>query len=48
MIYEAEEFYLNNENLQKDVNEMLLNIEEEYLNEELNQKMVELKDFKGR
>ena len=48
LIYEAEEFYLNNENLQKDVNEMLLNIEEEYLNEELNQKMVELKDFKDR
>lgn len=48
LIYEAEEFYLNNKNLQKDVNEMLSNLEEEYLNEELNQKMVELKDFKDR
>lgn len=48
LIYEAEEFYLDNENLQKDVKEMLLNIEEEYLNEDLNEKMVELKDFKDR
>jgi DNA primase len=47
LIYEAEEFYLNNENLQKDVNEMLLNIEEEYLNEELNDKMIELKSLKN-
>ncbi|MSU44801.1 DNA primase, partial [Candidatus Nomurabacteria bacterium] len=34
LIYEAEEFYAKSENLQKDVNEMLLNLEEEYLNEE--------------
>lgn len=47
LIYEAEEFYLNSENLQKDVNEMLLNIEEEYLNEELNEKMKELQNFKS-
>ena len=46
LIYEAEEFYLNSGNLQKDVNEMLLNIEEEYLNEELNKKMIELKSLK--
>jgi DNA primase len=46
LIYEAEEFYSNSENLQKDVNEMLLNIEEEYLNEELIQKMIELQNFK--
>lgn len=48
LIYEAEEFYLNSENLQKDVKEMLLNIEEEYLNEELVKKMAELQDFKGK
>ena len=48
LIYEAETFYFNNENLQKDVNEMLLNIEEEYLNEELFQKMTELQNFKGK
>ncbi len=46
LIYEAEEFYLNSENLQKDVNEMLLNLEEEYLNEELNKKMIEFQDLK--
>lgn len=48
LIYEAEKFYLNSENLQKDVNEMLSNLEEEYLNEELSIKMIELKDFKDR
>ena len=46
LIYEAEAFYANSENLQKDVDEMLLNIEEEYLNEELVKKMVELKNLK--
>ena len=48
LIYEAEEFYSNSESLQKDIDEMLLNIEEEYLNEELNKKMVEFHDFKGK
>jgi len=48
LIYEAEEFYLDSGNLQKDVNEMLLNIEEEYLNEELNKEMIELKNFKNK
>ena len=48
LIYEAEEFYLNSENLQKDVDEMLSNIEEEYLNEELNKKMIELNNFKNK
>ena len=48
LIYEAEEFYSNSENLQKDVDEMLSNIEEEYLNEELNKKMVELNNFKNK
>lgn len=48
LIYEAEEFYSNNENLDKDVNEMLLNIEEEYLNEELAKEMVDLQNLKGK
>lgn len=45
LIYEAEEFYLNSENLQKDVREMLLSIEEEYLNEELVKIMIEFKSL---
>jgi len=48
LIYEVEEFYSNNENLEKDVNEMLLNIEEEYLNEELMKKMMELQNLNGK
>ncbi|MFA6076886.1 MAG: DNA primase [Candidatus Paceibacterota bacterium] len=48
LIYEAEAFYLDSENLQKDVNEMLLSIEEEYLNEELVRKMIELKNLKDK
>ena len=48
LIYEAEEFYLNNENLERDVKEMLLNIEEEYLNEDLTKNMLELQKFKGK
>ncbi|MCX6752267.1 MAG: DNA primase [Candidatus Nomurabacteria bacterium] len=48
LIYEAEEFYLNSENLQKDVQEMLLSIEEEYLNEELVKMMVEFKNLKDK
>ncbi|OGI95323.1 DNA primase [Candidatus Nomurabacteria bacterium RIFCSPLOWO2_01_FULL_42_17] len=46
LIYEAEAFYLDSQNLQKDVDEMLLSIEEEYLNEELVKKMIELKNTK--
>ncbi len=48
LIYEAEEFYANSDNLKRDVNEMLLNIEEEYLNEELFKKMVEIKNLKDK
>jgi DNA primase len=46
LIYEAEAFYTNSENLQKDVNEMLFSIEEEYLNEELVGEMIKLKNLK--
>ncbi len=48
LIYEAEEFYANSEHLQKDVDEMLLNIEEEYLNEELAKIMMELQNLKEK
>ncbi|MFA5840735.1 MAG: DNA primase [Candidatus Paceibacterota bacterium] len=48
LIYEVEEFYSNDENLEKDVNEMLLSIEEEYLNEELTKHMIELQNLKGK
>lgn len=48
LIYEAEAFYLNSENLQKDVGEMLSSLEEEYLNEELVKKMIELKNLKDK
>jgi len=48
LIYEAEAFYVNSENLQRDVDEMLLSIEEEYLNEDLGREMVKLKNLKDR
>jgi hypothetical protein len=48
LIYEVEEFYSNDESLEKDVNEMLLNIEEEYLNEELISRMTELRNAKEK
>jgi len=48
LIYEAEEFYATSEDLQKDINEMMLSIEEEYLNEELVRKMIELKNLKDK
>ena len=48
LIYEAEEFYSNSGNLRKDVKEMLLNLEEEYLNEELVKKIIELKNLKEK
>jgi len=46
LIYEAEAFYSDSENLKKDVDEMLLSIEEEYLNEELVKMMMEIKTLK--
>jgi len=48
LIYEVEEFYSNDENLDKDVHEMLLNIEEEYLNEEFSKKMIEHQNCKDK
>ncbi len=48
LIYEAEAFYSNRENLPRDISEMMLSIEEEYLNEELVRKMVELKNLKNK
>ncbi len=43
LVFEAEVFYANNENLSRDVKELLSNIEEEYLNEDLARKMKELR-----
>lgn len=52
LIYKAEVFYTNNENLEKSIKEMFLNLEEENINEELNKKMLELgqasNDEKGK
>jgi len=48
LIYEVEEFYSSNEDLDEDVNEMLLSVEEEYLNEELIKMMMELQNLKGK
>ncbi|MEI6280721.1 MAG: DNA primase [bacterium] len=48
LVYEAEQFYSGSENLEKDVGEMLLNLEEEYLNEELTKKIIELQNSKGK
>jgi DNA primase len=48
LIFEAEVFYGNNENLEKSVAEMFLNLEEENINEELNKKMRELKQNSDR
>ena len=48
LIFEVEEFYSNNENLEKDVDEMLSNLEEEYLKEDLIKKMIELQNIKGK
>ncbi|MCX6752975.1 MAG: DNA primase [Candidatus Nomurabacteria bacterium] len=48
LVFEAEAFYTNSEHLEKDVKEMLSNIEEEYLNEELTQKMIDLKNVKDK
>ena len=43
LIFEAEVFYTNNENLENSVQEMFLNLEIEFINEELNKKMLLLK-----
>ena len=48
LVYEVEEFYSSNEDLDEDVNEMLLSVEEEYLNEELIKMMMELQNLKGK
>lgn len=42
MVFEAEVFYSNTKNLEKDLNELLLNYKEEYYKEELGKKMREL------
>lgn len=42
LIFEAEVFYGGDINLDKDVNELMLNLEEEYLNEKRSKKMQEL------
>jgi DNA primase len=46
LIFEAEVFYANSEDLKKSVNEMFLNLEEENINEELSRKMLELRGTK--
>ena len=43
LIFEAEVFYADDDKLEKSVEEMFLNLEEEDINEKLNKKMVELK-----
>jgi DNA primase len=43
LIFEAEVFYSNNENLEKSIREMFLNLEEENINEEISKKMLELR-----
>jgi DNA primase len=43
LIFEAEVFYANSENLKKSIAEMFLNLEEENINEELSKKMLELR-----
>ena len=48
LIFEAEVFYGNSENLEKDIKELLNNLEEERINEELLQKMQELRIVKDK
>ena len=43
LIFEAEVFYANSENLKKSVTEMFFNLEEENINEKLSKKMLELR-----
>lgn len=47
LIFEAEVFFINNSDLEKSVVEMFLNLEEEKINEELNKKMMELRQTKN-
>jgi len=42
LVFEAEVFYGDGINIEKDVGELLLNLKEEYLKEELSRKMQEL------
>jgi DNA primase len=46
LIFEAEIFYENDENLKRNVTEMTLSLEEEKINEELGKKMLELRHSK--
>jgi DNA primase len=48
LIFEAEVFYGNSENLEKDIKELLSNLEEERINEELLRKMQELRIIKDK
>jgi len=48
LIFEAEVFYGNSENLEKDIEELLTNLEEERINEELLRKMQELRIIKDK
>ena len=43
LIFEAEVFYADNENLEKNIREMFLNLEEENINEELSKKISDLR-----
>ena len=46
LIFEAEVLYAQNENLGHNIEEMFLNLEEENINEQLNKKMMELRQAK--
>jgi DNA primase len=48
LIFEAEVFYAGDIDLTKDVNELLINLEEEYLKEELFKKMQELHTYEDK
>ena len=43
LIFEAEVFYIDNEDLENDIREMFLNLEEENINEKLSKKMSDLR-----
>lgn len=48
LIFEAEVFYGNSESLEKEIKELLINLEEERINEELLRKMQELRMIKDK
>jgi hypothetical protein len=48
LIFEAEVFYGDSEDIEKDIKELLVNLEEEKINEELSRKMQELRMVKDR